>query len=590
MSTRSARAPARTDVGPAPDDEPLGGALKHPAAWLVLLFLAYVAHVVHLNCVTEDAFITFRFAQHVADGHGFVWNVGEPPIEGYTGFLWLLISAAAAKAGLDLPRTAQAVGALAGLGTLVLAYLAGRRLCGWPPRIAVIPAVMLAAAGPFATWAASGMETVPFTLLAFAGLCAFAAYWRGPRDARDDRAGSDPGGGSALAWMSLLLVLASLTRPEGVMVFGVLFGLSALFAAADGRARARAHARAHAAALGVFVVLFGAYFAWRWHYFGDMLPNTFYAKTGGGFYQVARGALLSVYFAFQFVTPLVPWMLVALWDATARPAVRPSIAGILAALRAHALLAGSAALCAAFAIYIVAVGGDYMAMHRFFVPILPSMYLLGAACVGSLVPREGMAPRRWAAVAALVTVAVLATLVHSTRAEKQLFVKPSQQHGNFQGVKIERWHVARLSLIGRYFRDYRRSPDESLATSAIGAIGYYSDMKVLDFHGLVDRHIARTAVPDIKRMGRAGHQKTDFPYLFAKAPTYIMLTRELTPEPADLRRLSPPGVWDLVAGDYEPQSVWLTDTVNGEAGYFTFLVRRGAPRHDAAPAAPPGPR
>ena len=180
-------------------------------------------------------------------------------------------------------------------------------------------------------------------------------------------------------------------------------------------------------------------------------------------------------------------------------------------------------------------------------------------------------------VAALVLVSILATLVHSTRAEKHLFVKPSQQHGNFQGVRIERWHVARLSLIGRFFRDHRRSPDESLATSAIGAIGYYSDMTMLDFHGLVDRHIARTAVPDIKRMGRAGHQKTDFPYLFAKSPTYIMLTRELTPEPADLRRFAPPGVWDLVAGNYGPRSVWLTDTVNGEAGYFTFLVRRGVP-------------
>lgn len=178
MSTRQSGARPGPDAGTAPDDSPRRGSLAHPVVWMTLLALAYLVHVVLLNCVTEDAFITFRFARHVADGHGFVWNIGEPPIEGYTGFLWLLMSAAAAKAGLDLPRTAQVIGTLAGGATLLLAYLAGRRLCGWSPRIAVIPVIMLTAAGPFATWSASGMETVPFTLLAFAGTCAFAAYWQ----------------------------------------------------------------------------------------------------------------------------------------------------------------------------------------------------------------------------------------------------------------------------------------------------------------------------------------------------------------------------------------------------------------------------
>ena len=572
MSIRQTSSQPRPGAGTAPGDSPRRGFPALPVVWTTLLALAYLVHVVFLNCVTEDAFITFRFARHVADGHGFVWNIGEPPVEGYTGFLWLLASAAAAKAGLDLPRTAQVLGTLAGGATLLLAYLAGRRLCGWPPRIALIPVIMLTAAGPFATWSASGMETVPFTLLAFAGTCAFAAYWQSADKGAERRAGGATAGGSWLSWMSVLLVLASLTRPEGVMVFGLLFGLSVLFAAGD----LRAHARAHATALGVYVVLFGAYFAWRWSYFGDFLPNTYYAKTGGGIYQVARGALLAVYFAFQFVTPLVPWILVAAWEASGRALPPRPLGRTLAVLRQHALLSAAAVICVVYSAYVVAVGGDYMAMHRFFVPILPAMYLLGAACLDSLVPPGGLAPRRWAAVAVLVTVAVLATLVQSTRAEKQLFVKPSQQHGNFQGVKIERWHVARLSLIGRFFREHRRSADESVATSAIGAIGYYSDMKVLDFHGLVDRHIARTPVPDIKRMGRAGHQKSDFPYLIGKAPTYVMLIRELTPEPVDLRRFSPPGVWELVEKDYEPRSVWLTDTVNGEAGYFTYLERRAA--------------
>src|SRR4051812_24123669 len=38
----------------------------------------------------EDAMISMRYARHLADGHGLVWNVGEPPIEGFTNLLWVL--------------------------------------------------------------------------------------------------------------------------------------------------------------------------------------------------------------------------------------------------------------------------------------------------------------------------------------------------------------------------------------------------------------------------------------------------------------------------------------------------------------------
>jgi hypothetical protein len=40
----------------------------------------------------DDAFISFRYAQHFADGHGLVFNLdpSEPPVEGYTNFAWTM--------------------------------------------------------------------------------------------------------------------------------------------------------------------------------------------------------------------------------------------------------------------------------------------------------------------------------------------------------------------------------------------------------------------------------------------------------------------------------------------------------------------
>ena len=49
-----------------------------PVRWMVLIGIAFIAHVVYLNCVAEDAFIALRFARNLAHGHGLVWNPGAP--------------------------------------------------------------------------------------------------------------------------------------------------------------------------------------------------------------------------------------------------------------------------------------------------------------------------------------------------------------------------------------------------------------------------------------------------------------------------------------------------------------------------------
>ena len=45
--------------------------------------------------IFDDAFISFRYARNLLDGHGLVWNPGER-VEGYTNFLWTILLAGAA--------------------------------------------------------------------------------------------------------------------------------------------------------------------------------------------------------------------------------------------------------------------------------------------------------------------------------------------------------------------------------------------------------------------------------------------------------------------------------------------------------------
>ena len=42
---------------------------------------------IHNRFIQDDAFISFRYAQNLAEGKGLVFNIGER-VEGYTNFLW----------------------------------------------------------------------------------------------------------------------------------------------------------------------------------------------------------------------------------------------------------------------------------------------------------------------------------------------------------------------------------------------------------------------------------------------------------------------------------------------------------------------
>ncbi len=531
-----------------------------PGRWLTAILLLYLAHAAYLSGLAEDAYITFRYARNLVEGFGLTWNPGQPPVEGYTSLLWVLLSALAMKVGLDMPRVAQVVGLAAGAATIVLAYRVGRRLAGWSAEFALVPPLMLAVAGPFAAWATSGMEMVPFAALVLASVALFAAYWRS-------------GERRTLVAAALTLLVATLVRPEGLLVFGTFLAIAVLAAQGD----TRRHAGTLLVAGAAYAVPLVGYVVWRLAYYGYPLPNSFYAKTGGGLWQVLRGGLLAAGFFVQFVAPLVPWGLLALWEGQANQPSLPGLRRATEAVRAHALVVTCVAVFLVHAAYVVAVGGDYMAMHRFFVPVLAPLYIGAAALLASLRPAIVSRSKRWA-FAAVVGVAAGATAFHSTPVDERFFARPSQQHGNYRGVQVERWSVARLTLIGRFFNRYRKAATDSVATDAIGAIGYYADMTVYDYLGLADTHIAHLPVARNQEKGMPGHQKADFPYILAKRPTYLMFSRFFTPSPAPVEDVVPPEILREVDAGYLVRAVWLDDTVNHESGYFTFLERRAQGR------------
>ena len=181
------------------------------AEWLLagaLVALAMLARLVPGQRIVDDAYITFRYARNIADGHGFVYNPGQPVLGTTTPLYTLVLAGLAAVTGSrDFPTLAVLVNALAGGASVGLLFALSRRVIDhWAPAAAT--AVLWAVAPYSVTFAVGGMETDLTIALLLAASYAHVT----------DR---------SLA-MAILSALALLARPDTAILLGPLWLAHAL--------------------------------------------------------------------------------------------------------------------------------------------------------------------------------------------------------------------------------------------------------------------------------------------------------------------------------------------------------------------------
>ena len=235
-------------------------------AVLIILCVGYAYRFVPLSSLPfEDAAILMRYAVHLAQGHGIVWNVGEPPVDGATDFLFLVVMASLIRLGMSAEMAARAIGFVSHLLSVVLVYYANRSLWQMPKWIAVFCALYLMV-GPGLAYVSAHFGTPFFALAALvAWILALRIAEKGPRHALC----------AASAAMGLV---TALIRPEGAILATLI---TATIILSQGVKRAKLPLLYF---VFTFLVVGGLYFLWRWDYFGHPLPNPFYKKGGGLLY------------------------------------------------------------------------------------------------------------------------------------------------------------------------------------------------------------------------------------------------------------------------------------------------------------------
>jgi len=219
--------------------------------------------------LTDDAFIAFRYAANSILGYGYTWNPPPfKPVEGYTSFLWVILVEYIWRIfGIIPPRSANYISLLFSYMTLLLTALMvwkmklSERLNSF--RIVLLALILtgILLNRTFLTWSSSGLETAMFNffLLAWIYLAVFGKNY-------DDR------------WRMLLTGVTSLvylSRPDGILVvFGTLIILSGALWVDIKRRRLNMWWLLSVSPL----VMAPIHFVWRRLFYGEWLPNTYYAK------------------------------------------------------------------------------------------------------------------------------------------------------------------------------------------------------------------------------------------------------------------------------------------------------------------------
>ncbi|HEX5132514.1 MAG TPA: hypothetical protein VFX92_08510 [Candidatus Krumholzibacteria bacterium] len=429
------------------------------------LVLALLTFVVCCACLApympDDSFISFRYAEHLADGHGLAFNIGERPVEAYSNLLWILLCALFYKAGMSLPQVTPYAGVLAGMACVVVLWtLVRRRAPLWTQQLP--PMLLFAGFGPFVLYAVSGMETALFALLLLLVV----------------RTGEDViahPGAKGMAAFTVAGFLASLTRPEGVLVFPVAAALAFWeLRAAD---RLRAARRTLGVAAAAFVVATVAYHAWRVAYFGEWLPTPFLSKgaEGAGLLSGWRMNLSSYFINWTYYYPPQGYAFVAL--------ALLGFAGLHARVVSGERASGDR-LAVALALVLGMVYAnfvDWMPAMRYHVA-LAGLLIIPVASLHALLPAAAWTAASGARAgrfAALVLVLLLGGALGLTHLK--MVTRKMTESADLCSRPLATW------LRGNF------PPDALLAIGDVGMVPYYSGLRTLDIHpqSLTDSYIAK---------------------------------------------------------------------------------------------------
>jgi hypothetical protein len=433
---------------------------------LLLGALALAGSWTYRNFDHDDAFITYRYARNLAQGQGLVYNIGERVLGTSTPLYTGLLALGSLVSGQPVHWISHLLCGLSlWLGGVAL-YTLGK---SHNPFVAVL-AGALYVSHPLIL-IAIGMETLVLNLLVMMTLMVY--------------------GQRRFGWTGIGLGLLILTRYETAL-FGGLLGIHFM-----------ARYKRWPLWLTPTVLLVGLWLAYAGATYGRVLPQSVVAK---------------------LAAPRVPFVLGALvwWRIYTEQTIWFNLTWVLAFVGSYALVRQiTARQVIAYPLVLVWAGiyGLVAALFAgsfswYYGPLIPSLAILMAhgadfvrRAIGELIERLPL-PKFWASPLCLG----LTGLIVFSQIGVHLMLWRNQWAGFNDHISDPR--VIMYREVTDWLNEHAQ-PDDTLAAAEIGALGYYSSLKIIDLFGLT--------TPELTSWLAEGEAETLSHALALYQPNYVLI-------------------------------------------------------------------
>ena len=510
-----------------------------PQFYFVIALLPWLALLGGLASVswflTDDAFISFRYARNLLEGHGLVFNVGER-VEGYSNFLWTLeLAAIWGVFGIRPEHAAPWLSVAFTVGTLAVLLwwalrtpaLAYRRLTAW------MALGLVCSSATFAVWTSGGgLETRQFTFFIVLAVVSLALY-------RRNRWG--------LLTASLSLAAAALTRPEGPLIAAICVAWYAVQSMADA-GRLRPDWRSMAYLIAPCAIIIAAHFLFRYAYYGEWLPNTYYAKFVRPWYEMGFRYLGAAALAtgLYLLLPLAWVGLRQRW----RECRDGTFALVLLLLGVHAF-------------YVLRIGGDNFEYRPldFYWPLLALPAATGMVQLGRWIASIKIRTFVWRRVisstpaGALLIFAPVLFYANTMQSAQLLEGAKVGEPTGFINLKLDAennnwlWRASGMSALATTFKSLRASTERQWVGSRFAAFSYGADRMTGEYQPYENINwalIPDDAVTSRTNIGIAPYYLANLPVIDEHGLTDAVIARNPVVKPNPERimahdRQAPPG-------------------------------------------------
>jgi arabinofuranosyltransferase len=411
---------------------------------------------------SDDAYISYRYAENLMHGHGLVYNPGER-VEGYSNLLYILLVAPAFlfTGGIGVYVYSVIVNIICALGAywVFLKWICKK----FPPHITTSACFLFAMSPLIWLWTASGLETILMLLVQL-------VIW-----AKVERCAEPNSNSNDLFILNLAIVFSVLVRADGFItpIFALLYLLL------------KGKYKKFWGISGVFLFTVILLFIWRYSYYGFWFPNTYYAKISGPLFLRIKSAFLMLLAItkseglFIYFAGVTYFWIIQMWKAYKHQ------------LSYEGILSFDKILFVGILSYWIYIGGDNF-FERFLLILYPLGIFIIFQNIGQSIPKNAF----------IVLMGIL------TIFQLGVFVVDSRFQYTFQKYD-------RLIALGNYLASQHAG--QVLAIDAAGKAPFFSGLNTIDMFGLNDLHIAHQHVSKFV----VGHNTFDPVYVLSKNPDLI---------------------------------------------------------------------